>query len=119
MLKSKKPLPSYPDGMVAIYREKDRETDFGAKRNPRTLDHMTLIVKLAYEEKSCREQDFSFAEQHGFTLSKKVKTPYLGKIDSDCRAVIGADLYGISRIDRSKNEMYLYLSSVGELEAVK
>lgn len=102
--------------MVAVYREKDRKTDFGAKRNPRSLDHMEHVATLAFAQKSCREQDFSFAEQQGFTLSMKVRTPAFGGIDSACKAVIGNDLFDLSHIDRSKREMFLYLSSAGELE---
>lgn len=117
MLKGRNRLPAYPDGMVAIYREKDRKTDFGAKRNPRSLDHMDHVVTIAFAQKSCREHDFTFAEQQGFTLSMKVRTPAFSGVDSACRAVVGEDLYSISHIDRTKREMYLYLSSVGRLEA--
>ncbi|MDY3980650.1 hypothetical protein ACTQZK_06345 [Paraeggerthella sp. LCP19S3_G8] len=117
MLKSRRPLPTYPDGMVAIYREKDRKTDFGAKRNPRSLDHMDHVVTLAYALKSCREQDFTFAEQQGFALSMKVRTPAFADVDSACKAVIGSSLFDLSHVDKAKREMYLYLSSAGELEA--
>lgn len=116
MLKNKRMLPTYPDGVVKIYREKDRKTDFGAKRNSRSLDHMDHVVDLAYAQKSCREQDFAFAEQQSFTLSMKVCTPLFDLVDSRCKAVVGNDLFDISHVDKSKREMYLYMSSVGELE---
>lgn len=116
MLKSKNHLMTLNDGVVGIYREKERETDFGARRNPRTLDDMDLVVTLCYEEKSCRDQDFEFASQRGFTLSKKIRTYLRSDVDPGCRAVIGDDLYSIGYIDRSKRDMYLYMTSVGKLE---
>lgn len=116
MLRKNRRLPTYPDGTAAIYREKDRKTDFGAKRNPRSLDHMDHVVTLAYAQKSCREQDFAFADQQGFTLSMKVRTPAFSGVDSTCKAVIGNSLFDVSHIDRSKRDMYLYMSSAGELE---
>ena len=118
MLKSKSHLLTFNDGVVGIYREKDSKTDFNARKNPRKLSDMDLIVTLCYEEKSCRDQDFDFANQRGFTLSKKIHTYLRNDVDSECRAVIGDDLYSISYIDKSKRDMYLYMSSVGKLEVV-
>lgn len=114
MLKSKKHLPTYNDGVVAIYREKDRQTTFGAKRNVETLADMDFIVSLAYYECSKREEDFETAERMGFGLDIKVRTHNVGSIgdasvDSECKAVIDGMLYDIGSIDRAKREMYLYL----------
>lgn len=119
MLRKKRRLPTYPDGVVEIYREKDRQTDFGAKRNARSLDHMDIVATLAYQERSCREQDFAFAEQQGFTLSMKVRTPLCDGVDASCKAVVGRRLFDISHVNKSKRDMYLYVSSAGELEAVE
>lgn len=77
---------------------------------------MDPVVSLAYEMKSCREQDFEFAEQRGFTLSMKVATHLVPTVDSGCMAVIGDDLFDVSHIDKSRTDMYLYLSSAGKLE---
>lgn len=116
MLKGKRHLPTYSDGVAGIYRERDRDTNFGARRNPRKLDDMALVVALCYKEMACREQDFEFANLRGFTLSKKVRTHKAPDVDSDCRAVIGDDIYSIAYIDKSKRDMYLYMTSVGKVE---
>ena len=119
MLKSKNHLMALNDGVVGIYRERDRGTEFGARRNPRSLDDMEKVATLHFEEKSCRDQDFEFASMRGFTLSKKIRTHLRPDVDSDCRAVIGDDLYSIEYIDKSKRDMYLYMTSVGKLEVAR
>lgn len=115
MLKNKKHLPTYPDGWVYIYREKDRKTDFGAPRNVNVLDDMIPLVKLAFAEQSSRQQDFDFAQQQGFTLSKKVRTIKHAMVDSECKAVIGDDLYDIAHMDTTRTEAYLYLEGVRKI----
>ena len=49
---ARKKLRTYNDGFVRIYREKERMTDFSAKRNVDTEDDMDFVVKLAFEESS-------------------------------------------------------------------
>lgn len=103
----------YNDGVVLIYRPKEKKTDFNAKRNVSTLDDMDFICKLAFEEMSKREQDLEFAEQMGFSLSMKVKTRYVGAIDTKCKAVIDGYLYDISHLDPDKKtELYLYMEQI-------
>lgn len=107
---------TYNDGVVYIYREKSKRTDFSAKENVSTLKDMTFIVKLCYEEVSKRQQDIEFAEQMGFSLSLKVKTPYFKGIDNKCKAVIDDYLYDISYIDNDKKNVWLYLEGVRGLK---
>jgi hypothetical protein len=107
----------YNDGMVTIYREKDRRTDFSAKRNVSTLDDMDYLVKLAFEESTKREQDLEFAEQHGFTLNMKVRTRMIAAVDHTCKAVIDGYLYDISYIDKNREEMWLYLEGVKKIDS--
>lgn len=114
MIKSK--FSRYNDGIVRIYREKERVTDFGAKKNVATLDNMDFIVRLDYEEMSKREQDLDFAEQSSFTLSLKVRTRYAPNIDNKCKAVIDNYLYDIWYVDKTKTELYLYLEGVKPLD---
>ena len=102
----------YNDGVVAIYREKERKTDFNAPRNVSTLDDMEFVCKLAYEEMSKREQDLQFAEQMGFSLSLKIKTRYVKDVDDECKAVIDGWLYDISSLDKSKTESFLYMTRI-------
>lgn len=102
----------YNDGMVFIYREKDRRSNFSAKINAATLQDMELIAKLAFSEVSKRQQDVEFAQQQGFTLSLKVKTRYIKGVDNKCKAVIDGYLYDVSYLDATRTEMFLYLQGV-------
>lgn len=107
----------YNDGVVRIYREKERKTDFNARQNVSTLDNMTFIVRLDYQEMSKREQDLEFANQNGFSLSLKVKTRLVAGVDNKCKAVIDGYLYDVSYIDKSRTEMFLYLEGVKQLDS--
>ena len=106
----------YNDGIISIYREKPRRTDFSAKQNVSIYDDMDFIVKLAFEESSKREQDMEFAEQLGFALSMKVKTRYVNGVDNKCKAVIDGYLYDVSYIDKTRTEMWLYLEGVKSID---
>lgn len=110
-------LSTFNDGVVAIYKEKDRKTDFGAKRNASTLDDLEPVVSLAFEESSKRAQDLEFAEQSGFSLSLKVKTRYRQEVKTKMKAVIDGYLYDIANVDtdRRKLEMFLFLEGVREI----
>lgn len=105
-------LSTFNDGVVSIYREKERKTDFAARKNVATLDDMEFIVKLAFEESSVRQQDLEFAEQSGFSLSMKAKTRYVPSVRQKMKAVISGYLYDIRYIDKSGREMWLYLEGV-------
>lgn len=107
---------TYNDGVVCIYREKERKTDFNAKKNVSALDNMTFIVRLDFQEMAKREQDLEFANQNGFSLSLKVKTR-LVPVDNKCKAVIDGYLYDVSYIDKSRTEMFLYLEGVKKLDS--
>lgn len=107
----------YNDGVVHIYREKERHTDFNAKQNVSTLDNMTYVMKLAYEESAKREQDLDFAEQSGFSLTMKVRTRYVKNVDNKCKAVIDGYLYDVSYIDKTRTEMWLFLEGVKPIDS--
>ena len=106
----------YNDGVVSIYREKPKKTDFNAKKNVSALDDMDFVVKLAFEESSRREQDIDFAEQMGFSLTLKVRTRYFEKVDNKCKAVINGYLYDVSYVDKTRTEMWLYLEGVRKID---
>jgi SPP1 family predicted phage head-tail adaptor len=116
-MKFNKNFSRYNDGVVSIYREKPRQTDFSAKQNVSVLDDMDFIVKLSFEELSKREQDLEFAQQNGFTLSLKIKTRLVKNIDNKCKAVINNYLYDVSEVDKNKSEIFLYLEGVKELDS--
>ncbi len=109
----------YNDGVVFIYREKERRTDFSAKQNVSGIDNMDFVVRLDYEEMAKREQDLQFAEQNDFSLSLKVKTRFVKSVDNKCKAVIDNYLYDVSYTDKSRTEMFLYLEGVKPLDSKK
>lgn len=115
-MRKRKP-ETYNDGIVSIYREKDRRTDFNAKRNVSSLDDMDFVVKLAFQELSKREQDLEFAQQNDFTLSLKIKTRLVKGVDNKCKAVIDGYLYDVSNADKSRTELFLYLEQIREVGA--
>lgn len=102
----------YNDGVVHIYREKGKRSNFGAKENVSVLDDMDFIAKLDFEESSKREQDLEFANQNDFSLSLKIRTRYLPSVDNKCKAVINDYLYDIKYVDKTRTEMWLYMEGV-------
>lgn len=107
----------YNDGVVLIYREKERRSDFSAKINVEVLENMDFIAKLDYQEMSKREQDLEFAQQNDFTLSMKIKTRFFKDVDSRCKAVIDGYLYDISYVDRNRSDTFLYLEGVKRIDS--
>lgn len=110
-------MQTYNDGVVSIYREKDRETDFNAKRNVTAYDDMEFVVKLAFGRNSKRQQDQEFAQQMGFSLTEKIHVRKCGRIEVDtkCKAVIDGYLYDVSYIDVDATDLYLYLEGVRKI----
>ena len=115
-MRKSKEFETFNDGVVSIYREKPRETDFSAKRNVSTLDDMDFIVKLNFKELSKREQDLEFAQQNDFTLSLKIKSRLVSGVDNKCKAVIDGYLYDVSFVDKSRTELFLYLEGVKAID---
>lgn len=113
---SKPKFSRYNDGIIKIYREKPKRTEFKAKQNVSALDDLAFVVALCYEEAAKREQDISFAEQMDFSLSLKVKTRVYGAVDNKCKAVINNYLYDISYVDKNRTEMWLYMQGVKSLD---
>ena len=111
----KQKISTYNDGVVSIYREKPKTTDFNAKRNARTLDDMDFIVRLDYEESSRREEDMEFAKRNDFTLTLKIRTRAVPGVDNTCKAVIDGFLYDVRYIDKTREEMWLYMEGVRKL----
>lgn len=116
MLQAKKELPSYPDGVLGIYKAKPRKTDFGARRNIEKRSDMEFVASLCYNVQTIREQDYEFAERSSFKLSLKVKTPRFDLVTSDSLALIVTTLFDLSHIDKTKDEMYLYLEEVRDID---
>lgn len=113
-----KKFSCYNDGVVFVYRAKDKRSNFGAKENVSVLDDMEFVARLDFEECSKREQDIEFANQNDFSLSLKIKTRLLKAVDNGCKAVIDGYLYDVSYTDtdRANKELYLYLEGVRPLD---
>jgi SPP1 family predicted phage head-tail adaptor len=105
----------YNDGVVSIYREKEKKSNFGAKENVSVLADMDFIAKLDFEESTKREQDIEFASQNDFSLSLKIRTRYLPSVDNKCKAVIDGYLYDIKYADKTRTEMWLYMEGVKKI----
>lgn len=117
MLKKKQHLPTYNDGVVTIYRDReDNATSFNAPVNVERLADMDRVVSLAYYECSKREEDFDFADRMSFSLDIKIRTHNIDGVDSECKAVVSGMLYDIGSIDRAKREMFLYLGGGRPIE---
>lgn len=110
-------ISNYNDGYISIYDEIPNKTDFNARKNIKSLDNLVFIMKLAYEECSKRQQDMQFAESNGKTLSLKLKTRYVCKVNTAHKVVLINTLYDIITIDydRKKQEMYFYLEKVRDI----
>lgn len=105
----RKRILTYNDGYLLICK-KQMEEDL-TLRNPKRKDDMQPVLKLAYEEKSRRDQDIEFAESAGRSLSMKLKTRLYQTVKNTHMVMIGNVLYSIIKLDydRANNEMYFYL----------
>lgn len=105
----RKRIPTYNDGYLLVCERRQGE-DFTV-RNPKRKDDMQPVLKLAYEEKSRRDQDIEFAESAGRSLSIKLKTRLRQTVKNTHMVLIGNVLYSIIKLDydRGNNEMYFYL----------
>lgn len=105
----------FNDGVLTVYREKERRTDFSAKRNVSGLDDLEPVAKLDYGEASKRQEDVEFAEQSGFRLSLKVRTRYLREVKPKMKVVIDGYLYDIAYVDKNGATMFLFCEGVRSL----
>ena len=78
----------YNDGVAALYSVTGETTSFGAAKNVRALSDMEYICTVPFALQSCRVEDFDFAEENGFQLSRKVRMPLVSGIDNRKKAVI-------------------------------
>lgn len=110
MLKKRKNLPAYTDGVARFYREKDNFTSFKAKQNAISYDDLEFVNCCVYANESIRERDMDFAYQQGKTLSKKIRCPKVTDVDTECKVTLADHLlYDIANIDESDRELFIYL----------
>ena len=114
-MKIKPKFSEYNDGMLYVcsYSETS-DGAYNVKRNPKNVTDLIKELKLAYEEKSKRNEDIEYAESHDMMLSLKVKTRLRPEVDRMKLILIEDTLYSIVNIDldRSNEEMYLYLEEM-------
>ena len=115
MLKTKRGLPTYSDGVASFYRERRAPSSFGAKENAQNAADLDFVARLMFRQMSVREQDFEFAEQIGFRCSAKLATHRLDAVKVGDRAVVGTRSYQVGHIDKAPTEMFIYLDGGGEL----
>ena len=114
----KNKIPTYLDGFINVYKPNENKTNFGAKKNVRSLSEMEYLYKLAYSQSYKRVQDLDFAESIGRDLSLKIKVRLVNGVTNDCKVVINNILYDIIYIDedRVNRELYIYLEEVRNIE---
>lgn len=110
----KQKFSNYNDGYLKVYNDKNKKTNFNAKKNILSENDMEFVLKLAYEECNKRLEDLEFAEANGHSLNMKVKTRFHKLINEKQKVVINNMLYNIYNLDfdRQKQEIYLYLEGV-------
>lgn len=110
-------MNNYNDGVVHIYNEVGGKTDFNAKKNAKKLADLEFVVKLPYDEKTVRQQDYEYFDQSSTKTTMKIVTPLVSLVGNKQKAVINGYLYGITHISpsRKRNELYIYLEGEREL----
>lgn len=114
----KQKFSTYNSGLVTIVEDESQPTDFAAPLNTVSARDTKTIVKLAYDEKSKRDEDIQFAESKGRTLSMKIKTRLVKDVNTSHKAIIYNTLYSIIKLDHdtTKGEMYFYLEEERKLK---
>lgn len=110
MLKPRRHLPTYPDGVMEVYRKPSGSSSRSACALPDSTEGLDKACTLCYSVEAMRERDIDFARQLGVEETLKLRCPACEFIDSKMLAVIEDCIYNITRIDPSgKREMFVYL----------
>lgn len=119
-MKTSKRIPAYRDGYVKFVQHKESAAStFGAFTNTRSAADYDVIVRLAYDRMTIREQDHEFAESIDKTLNLKIRCPYRSEVNSKLQAVIGDMLYDVYQVDPDINgmKMFVYMQENRRLES--
>lgn len=112
-----KKFPRYQHGYISkLFRESEIRNAFGARINEGS--EIDVATHIPFCESTRRQSDLEFAEQLGFSLSRKIKIPRckaLDELNVKYKCVIDRYLYDISYIDYTDTENYLYLELVREV----
>lgn len=103
-------MNNYNDGVAKFYKKL-------TEKNVRSLDDLQYVSKLAFTEKTIRQEDVEFAMQQDKKLTMKIATPDDGNMDTSRCVVIDHVIYGIIHIDRDKKkrELYFYLQEIRKI----
>ncbi|MCD7882522.1 MAG: hypothetical protein LUI87_02270 [Lachnospiraceae bacterium] len=115
---TKKVNKAYNDGVCTICRETKDASTFSARVGATSADDLEAICTMQFAENSVRMEDSSYAEQMGYRLDRKISIRKPGgiRIDTECSAVIGRTLYHVAKAEYTREEVYLSLTEVRELE---
>lgn len=116
MRNKQKHVPAYLDGYVSVYEDVPVYSDFGARLNEMSLT--PVFEDAPFSEMSQRQSDIEFAQQSGFSLSKKIKIQYCRHLfakNKKYKAKIGSSLYDVSYFDSSESDVYLYMEYIREV----
>ncbi|WP_107838391.1 head-tail adaptor protein [Metasolibacillus meyeri] len=106
------------DGFLQ-YGKKETER---SERGKRIGEIFIPLGKLAFEEMTCRDEDYSFAHSMNSILSLKVRTLYppnlRGISKNKLKVVVNEIEYDVIKVDKNKEKSYLYflLQEVGTYE---
>lgn len=106
------------DGFVQYGTKETRRSEKGKRIGDTFLSH----GRLAYEEMSCRDEDYQLAQVMSKSLDIKIKTLYPPSLrnvkKSKLTVVINSVEYDVIKCDtdRAKNYLYFYLQEVGMIE---
>lgn len=108
-------MQTYNDGVLILYEDHAERNSFGARNNEANLEK---LCKLRFQEMSQRQKDLEFAQQEGFSLALKVKTPFcsLVKRNKKFKIIIDTSLYDVSYYDDNKTSLFFYLEYIREVQ---
>lgn len=101
-----------------------KETQLSS-RGKRIGEKFVPIGRLAYQEMSCRDEDYAFAQSASSVLSMKVRTlypPNLRNVTKNTLKIIVNDTeYDVIKVDSDRSKAYLFfmLQEVGTYEQNK
>ncbi|MFJ7662961.1 phage head-tail adapter protein [Lysinibacillus sp. NPDC097162] len=102
--------------------------EFGTKETERSIkgkrigERFVPMGRLAYQEMSCRDEDYEIAKVLSAVLSVKIRTlcpPILRKYDkSKLKVILDGVEFDVIKVDSDREKMYLYfyLQEVGMRE---
>lgn len=111
--------PQHRDNFNDGYLQYGYRTTQYSETGKRLGEVFEMLGTLAFEEMSCRDQDYLLANALGSRLDLKVRTmlpPTFKSVDkSKLKVSIGTEKFDIVKIDtdRNKNYLYFYLQKVG------